>query len=346
MYYPSYLAHYGVLGMKWGVRRYQNRDGSLTPLGRKHVGVKESTSKKTVKSGVSNSSKPKSSRAEALEKARQAKAEKAAHEEAKKNALARGNATEVLKFKGELSNQELQAAFNRINLEKQLSSIAASEKKSNWDKMDSFVNKVGKLKNYADKGIEVYNLIAKINNSFNDTKMNIIGQDKAKAEKDFSKLVKTGSAEEILKAVQSGKLSPKEREEAIKRLNAEKVLSGMVAEKTLKTDSKETSKKEDSKKDSSKEETKKETPKSETPKEEPKTESYKATWKDVVDSDNFTRRSAAENQARAEEWFKSSHASSIIDADFTDITDSNAGQERLALGGQVMEQFLLPAHNE
>ena len=29
-----YLAHHGILGMKWGVRRYQNADGSYTALGR------------------------------------------------------------------------------------------------------------------------------------------------------------------------------------------------------------------------------------------------------------------------------------------------------------------------
>ena len=29
------LYHWGVKGQKWGVRRYQNKDGSLTPAGKK-----------------------------------------------------------------------------------------------------------------------------------------------------------------------------------------------------------------------------------------------------------------------------------------------------------------------
>jgi len=36
MEYPTYLIHYGVPGQKWGVRRWQNEDGSLTSEGYEH----------------------------------------------------------------------------------------------------------------------------------------------------------------------------------------------------------------------------------------------------------------------------------------------------------------------
>ena len=37
--YDDYtLCHWGIKGMKWGVRRYQNKDGTLTAAGRKYYG--------------------------------------------------------------------------------------------------------------------------------------------------------------------------------------------------------------------------------------------------------------------------------------------------------------------
>lgn len=39
------LIHYGVKGMKWGVRRYRNKDGTLIPAGKKRYSSRETNSK-------------------------------------------------------------------------------------------------------------------------------------------------------------------------------------------------------------------------------------------------------------------------------------------------------------
>lgn len=38
-YNTDYLSHHGILGQKWGIRRYQNEDGSYTEAGKKRYGM-------------------------------------------------------------------------------------------------------------------------------------------------------------------------------------------------------------------------------------------------------------------------------------------------------------------
>ena len=58
LYEDTYLIHYGIQGQRWGVRRFQNKDGSLTPEGRKrylgHLDNSFSKVQKEINSKISN----------------------------------------------------------------------------------------------------------------------------------------------------------------------------------------------------------------------------------------------------------------------------------------------------
>lgn len=50
--YKEELYHHGILGQKWGVRRYQNKDGSLTSEGKRRRSNGEASSKTSSKSST------------------------------------------------------------------------------------------------------------------------------------------------------------------------------------------------------------------------------------------------------------------------------------------------------
>lgn len=59
MVYESSLQHWGIKGQKWGVRRYQNKDGSLTSAGRKRYSDDSNRSSSSERKVVSSSTKKK-----------------------------------------------------------------------------------------------------------------------------------------------------------------------------------------------------------------------------------------------------------------------------------------------
>lgn len=162
--YENELAHHGILGMRWG-----RKNGPPYPLG---VGDHSASEKKAgwFKSLKAKhaAKKLKKKRAKSLEKARIVRqkkaAEKKAHDALMKNkdkVLAKGSASELMKYRGEITNQELKTALDRLDLEKKLSSYNAAEK-------DAFRRKVDRLVAWGNTVGDAYNAGSKLYNAYVD----------------------------------------------------------------------------------------------------------------------------------------------------------------------------------
>ena len=164
----EYIIHYGVKGMKWGVRKddyhttkgpalktdNSRRQGSIGDKIVKFVanGHPEAASKKASKSEMTEEEK----KAAAAEK--KAKDEKidntikgmnAAGKTAKSGSSAAKKIANVTRPRQEsrdlsqLSDAELQRRVNRINLERQYNSLTQPEVKTGWDKASEILDIAG-----------------------------------------------------------------------------------------------------------------------------------------------------------------------------------------------------------
>ena len=94
------LYHHGVIGMKWGVRRYQNKDGSLTPAGRIRQG-KTTT--------IKNKPKVKNNK------------------DALYNKKEKSNRKKDLKNRRILSDADLKKRVDRLKMEKELKNLTEED---------------------------------------------------------------------------------------------------------------------------------------------------------------------------------------------------------------------------
>lgn len=101
----------------------------------------------------------------------------------KQRVLKTGSASEILRYKGELSNQEMQQAVTRLNLEAQLSSLSAKEIESGMQKIDKVMKGVKTGTEWVKIGTDTYNTFAKLYNATEEGQKNpltLVGEGKKK----------------------------------------------------------------------------------------------------------------------------------------------------------------------
>ena len=151
--YPNELYHYGIRGQKWGIRRFQNPDGTLTAAGRRRYGTVENFERGMTKKQA------------------------AEHEAEKQAAINSGKTAQVQKFSSELTKEEMARAVQRIQDEQKLSELRSKDVSIGQQKVKDLTNSIGQIKTTASTVKDAYNVVAQINNAFNkDKKMPIIGE--------------------------------------------------------------------------------------------------------------------------------------------------------------------------
>lgn len=170
------IYHSGVKGMRWGVRRYQNKDGSLTNLGRSRYRKDPNGAISPKQVGAKSVEKTKQTWRERREakKAKQAaekeRLAKLTDEQKKEEVLKSRSAEQLYKNAHLFTTNELQTAYNRLQLEANIARLQTDK----LDKAKKIANETvvwtKRLGEISTNGINLYNNVAKILNAVNADK--------------------------------------------------------------------------------------------------------------------------------------------------------------------------------
>lgn len=142
------LYHHGIKGQRWGIRRYQNPDGSLTPAGVRRYGTVENFNKvqKQKSKGLIERTRDKRK----MKKLRQAREEKRAWEAEKERIINSGDKKAIAKIQHELTDDQISRAVNRIAFNESINGVQKSRLEKGAEFIDKYAQTAYNIGTYAN----------------------------------------------------------------------------------------------------------------------------------------------------------------------------------------------------
>lgn len=158
--YESYIAHHGVRGQRWGIRRYQDKNGNWTSAGLRRRRANTAASydepvlagnliKRKSSSNSKSRTDPEDSKTETLE-------------EKKQRVLNSRSATELYKHANLFTTEELRNAKTRLELERDIAKLSPEKKHKGREWMNNFAETTKSVTTLATQGIGLYNTVGRI----------------------------------------------------------------------------------------------------------------------------------------------------------------------------------------
>lgn len=151
----NYIAHHGIKGQKWGVRRFQNPDGTRTALGKSRS--------MSMKDRIKARSEQKAE-AKAVKKAASAEER---HEELRQRVVR--HPKDLYKHKNEFSKEEVEKIIKEIEFDRKIKDVKISEIKRGMESYSRLKDTLKTTSELMSSAKTIYNIAADTNNLLVDT---------------------------------------------------------------------------------------------------------------------------------------------------------------------------------